>query len=362
MRAAVLEGPCEIVVRDIPDPVCGDDDIVIRVVAAGICGSDLHAYTGAFAQPGQVLGHEFSGTVVEAGRRVAGIAVGDRVTGSPAVDCEHCPRCREGNPLLCQNQAGNVIGAGLPGAFAEYLRIPRARLGRSVFHLPAGLDWVAGATAEPLGVGLHVAHLARVRPTETAVVLGLGPIGLYAVQGLRASGAGRVVGIDTQPARLALAERFGAVVHDAGAGDSVARVAALTGGGGSAYGDSAEGAAAGASADVVCECSGIPAVLGQALAMVRRGGRLVVVALYEQRAELDMNQVVVKELDLRGSFGYGSGAWAGLGEALDLLAAGTVDSHSLVSHRFALEDAAEAFRVQAARGAAVKVMLTQEGV
>ena len=357
MRAAVLHGPQEIVVEDIPDPVCGAGDIVIRVEATGICGSDLHAYAGMFRSASQVLGHEFAGPVVEVGKAVEGIAVGDRVTGSPAIDCERCPRCREGNPLLCQNQAGNVIGNGLPGSFAEYLRIPSARLGRSVFKLPEGIDWVAGATAEPLGVGLRVAHHARVRPTETVVVLGLGPIGLCAVQGLVASGAGRVIGVDTQRARLELGERYGATVFDASRGGTVERLQELTGPGAMSYG----GGAAGANADVVCECTGIPEVLGEALTIVRRGGRLVIVALYERRAEIDVNQIVVKELEVHGSFGYGGGAWTGFTEALDLLAAGKVDTHSLISHRFALEDAAEAFRVQAARGQAVKVMFTREG-
>ena len=351
MRAAVLKGPGEIVIEEIPDPVCGDDDIVIQVAATGICGSDLHAYAGHFRKPGQVLGHEFAGPVVEVGRNVTGIAVGDRVTGSPAIECESCPRCLEGKPLLCRNLAGNVIGNGLPGSFAEYLRIPKARLGRSVYVLPAGVDYELGATVEPLGVGLRVAHLANARPTETAVVLGLGPIGLCAVQGLVAGGAGRVVGVDTQPGRLELGERYGALPVDAAATDTVARIAELTGASANAYG------AVGADADVVCECSGVPAVMVDALRMVRRGGRLVVVALFEEQVTIDVNQLVVKELDVKGSFGYGSGAWSGFGEALALLDSGVVDTRSMISHRFALEDVAEAFRVQAARGRAVKVML-----
>lgn len=356
MRAAVLKGQQEIAVEDVPDPVCGDSDIVIRVEATGICGSDLHAYAGVFRSPGQILGHEFAGPVVAVGKDVDHIAIGDRVTGSPALDCGHCPRCREGFPLLCLNQAGNVIGNGLPGSFAEYLRIPVARLGRNVFKLPDGIDWIDGATVEPLGVGLRVAHHARIRPTETAVVLGLGPIGLCAVQGLVAGGAGRVIGVDTQPARLELGERFGATVIDASVTDTVDRVKELTGEGGRAYG----GGDPGANADVVCECTGIPAVLGDALRMVRRGGRMVIVAIFEQRAEIDVNQIVVKELEVHGCFGYGGGAWTGFTEAIDLLVGGRVDTRSLISHRFPLEEAPEAFRVQAARGQAVKVMFTNE--
>lgn len=354
MRAAVLTGPREIAVETVPDPRAGADGIVVRIEATGICGSDMHAYAGALGEAGQILGHEFAGEVVEVGPAVDGIAVGDRVTGSPAVDCGQCVRCLEGYPLLCERQAGNVLGAGLPGSFAEYLRIPSARLGRSVFRLPDGVDWETGATAEPLGVGLHVAWLARPRPTETAVVLGLGPIGLATVQALKVEGIGRVIGIDVSPARLALAEQLGAdVVVDASRESTLERLQELTGKGPRGYG----GGPAGANADLVCECAGLPGTLQDALQIVRRGGRLVVVALFERLAEIDVNQLVIKELEVRGSFGYGAGGFTGFRDALELLAAGRVDTHPWVTHRFPLAAVAEAFRAQADRTHAVKVML-----
>ena len=354
MRAAVLRGARDVAVETVADPAAGSDGIVIRVEATGICGSDMHAYAGALGDAGQILGHEFAGEVVEVGPAVEGIAVGDRVTGSPAVDCGSCPRCLEGYPLLCERQAGNVLGAGLPGSFAEYLRIPSARLGRSVFRLPDGVDWETGATAEPLGVGLHVAWLARARPTETAVVLGLGPIGLATVQALKVEGIGRVIGVDVSPVRLALAERLGAdVVVDASRESTVERLQELTGKGQSGYG----GGSAGANADIVCECAGLPETLRDALQIVRRGGRLVVVALYERLAEIDVNQLVIKELVVRGSFGYGAGGFTGFRDALALLAAGRVDTRPWITHRFPLTAAADAFRAQADRTSAVKVLL-----
>ena len=270
MRAAVLHGPREIAVETVSDPHAGTDGIVIRVEATGICGSDMHAYAGALGQAGQILGHEFAGTVVEVGSGVEGLGVGDRVTGSPAVDCGRCARCLEGHPLLCELQAGNVLGAGLPGSFAEYLRIPSARLGRSVFRLPDGVDWEMGATAEPLAVGLHVAWLAQPRPTETAVVLGLGPIGLATVQSLKIEGIGRVIGVDISPVRLALAERLGAdIVVDASRENTVERLQELTGKGSSGYG----GGSLGANADIVCECAGLPETLRDALGLRRRRGQ-----------------------------------------------------------------------------------------
>ncbi|MEZ5099072.1 MAG: alcohol dehydrogenase catalytic domain-containing protein [Thermoleophilia bacterium] len=255
MRAAVYHGPRDIRVETVPDPVCGERDLVLRVTACGVCGSDLHSYTkGLFVEPGQIMGHEFAGEVVEIGRLVEGVRVGDRVTASPAVDCGRCARCIAGEPLLCQDQAGNIISGGFPGGFAEYLRVPSARPGQSVFVLPEGVTDEVGATTEPMGVGLRAAHHAAPSAYDTCVVFGLGMIGQVAVQALKVAGAERVIGVDVARQRLDAAAALGAdVVVDASEGQTLARLIELTGGGSARLRRRRVG-----QADVVVECTGVP--------------------------------------------------------------------------------------------------------
>ena len=177
MKAAVYEGIRDVRVQTIPDPTPTPDDIVLRVKACGICGSDLHSYTtGAFITPGQVMGHEFSGEVIEVGRHVVDMAPGDRVTAMPFNACYHCAICLRGDYHLCRNLAGTAIAYGLPGGFAEYLRVPRATLGRNVFKLPESLDDLTGATVEPLAVAVHAVGLANPEIGARVVVLGAGLI------------------------------------------------------------------------------------------------------------------------------------------------------------------------------------------
>lgn len=355
MRAAVLHGPRDIRVESVADPECGDRDVVLEVATCGICGSDLHSYShGMFVERGQIPGHEFSGRVVAVGGQVEGISLGERITASPAVDCGHCARCSAGEPLLCENQAGNVISSGLPGAFAEYVRIPRARPGQTVFRVPKAMGDETAALTEPFAVGLRIAHHADPGPNDTAVVFGLGMIGLTAVQTIGLTGAGRVIGVDRSAKRLATALELGATaVVDASRPGWKDELAALTGGGSAGYGGGATG-----NADIVCECTGSPAVLRTAVQTARRGGTLVVVALYEEPVQLDPNELVIKELRVRGSFGYGSGAFRGFPDALALLERGKLATGPLVTHRMALDDIGQAFETQLDRDSSIKVMVT----
>ena len=354
MRAAVLHGPRDIRVETVPDPECGEHDIVLEIAACGVCGSDLHMYTKAmFMEPGQIAGHEFSGRVVAVGNQVDGIEVSQRVTASPNVDCGRCARCSAGEPLLCENQAGNVISAGLPGAFAELVRIPKARLGQTVFQLPDSMAFETAALIEPYAVGLHIAHNARPGLHDTAVVFGLGMIGLAAVQTLMLAGAARVIGVDRSAKRLAAGLEVGAEsVVDASSEGWKAELAELTGGGSAGYGGAQSG-----NVDIVCECTGSPVVLRTAIETARRGGRLVVVALYEETAELDPNQIVIKDLRMHGSFGYGSGAFRGFPDALSLLDEGKLATEPLITHRLELGQIESAFEAQLDRDESIKVMV-----
>ena len=346
MKAAVFRGPKKLELEELADPRPGPRDIVVRVRVTGICGSDLHSYQhGSFVEPGQVMGHEFSGEVVEVGDAVLGLQTGQRVTAVPLSACGRCPRCLEGHPHVCETGLSASIAYGLPGAFAELVRVPEAVVGGNVHLLPPTVSDVAGALVEPMSVALHAARMAAPGPTDTCVVLGLGSIGLNVVQMLKTLGAGRVVGVDIAPTRLALARQLGAdVVVDGRDGDVLAAVRQLTGPG--AYD-------VGARADVVVEASGVPALLAAAVAMTRTKGRLRIAALYEGAVPLDANLIVQKELDVSGTFAY----HGEFGQVVALLEAGRVAAEPIVTHSFALDDIDDAFQAQLDKDTSLKVQV-----
>lgn len=346
MKAAVFTGPEQLKVTEIPDPRCGPRDVVVEVSLCGICGSDLHSYLeGAFVEPGQVMGHEFSGTVVEAGAEAQEIAVGDRVTAVPILACGRCPRCLDGAPHLCETGLAASIAYGLPGAFAEYVRVPEVVVGGNLHRIPDGVSDVAAAMVEPLSVALHAVRSAQPGPADVVVVLGLGSIGLNVVQLARALGAGRIVGVDISSARLELAGRLGAdVLIDGRERNALEAVVELTGPG--AYG-------VGARADVVVEASGVPALLADAISMTRAGGRLRIAALYAEEVAVDANQIVQKELDMSGTFAY-RGEFP---QVLSLLEDGRVQADVLVTGTFPLSEIDEAFKSQLDKSRSIKVQV-----
>lgn len=335
MRAGVFRGVRQVPVEDVPDPTPGPRDVVLDVKACGICGSDLHTYVAAqLAGLGQVMGHEFAGEVVQVGGEVEGIAVGDRLTGLPIQPCGACVRCREGSRHLCEVWTQRSIGYGLPGGFAERLRIPDAVLGDNVHRLPGELSFEDGALVEPLAVAVHAAGRADVDAGDVALVLGLGTIGLQVAQVLLARGLTRVVGVDLSPLRRSVAGELGVTAVDG--------VAAAGGDG---------------EIDVVFEATGAPALVQAAIEVVRPGGTVVLIALYERRSEIDPTLAVQKELTVRGSASYTPDEFR---EAIDLLASGRARAQPLITHRHPLEDLGAAFEVQLDKDAAIKVMVSPQ--
>src|SRR5919198_1936211 len=342
MRAGVFRGVRQVPIEDVPDPEPGPRDIVLDVKACGICGSDLHTYAeGLLASPGQVMGHEFAGEVAAVGAAVAGIAVGDRVTALPIQPCGACRRCREGSRHLCEVWTERSIGYGLPGGFAERLRIPDAVLDDNVHRLPDALTFEDGALVEPLAVGLHAVGRADLSGVEVAVVLGLGTIGLQVAQVLRARGVPHVIGADLSPLRRSVAAQLG--VTAVAGGDLGAAVAEATGG---------------REVDVVFEATGAPGLVQGAMELVRAGGTVVVIALYEHRADIEPTLMVQKELTVRGSAIYTP---AEFHEAIELLATGRAQSRPLITQRHGLEELGEAFEAQLDKDAAIKVMVSPAG-
>ena len=344
MRAAVFRGVQDLQVEDVADPRAGATDVVVEVRAVGVCGSDLHTYLhGSFVQPGQIMGHEFTGRVVEAGPDVEGLRVGDRVTASPLVPCGACARCAEGRYNLCAAAWTQGLAYGRPGAFAERLMIPNPVVGENVFPLGDEISDEAGALVEPLAVGVHAVKLAGRVQGATALVLGLGTIGLQVIQALRAAGVGRVLGIDLSSLRLEAARTLGAEAVDGSQGVPEALDATLSG--------SDE-------IDVVFECSGVPALANAALDRVRGGGTIVVLALYDDPVTFNPTVLVQKEIRLQGSIAYTGEDFA---DAVALLASGQAVSEPLITQRESLENVAGAFEVQLQKDRSIKVLVSPHG-
>jgi (R,R)-butanediol dehydrogenase/meso-butanediol dehydrogenase/diacetyl reductase len=335
MRAGVFRGIRQVPIEDVPDPRPGPRDVVLDVKACGICGSDLHTYVAAqLAAVGQVMGHEFSGEVAEIGGEVEGIVVGDRVTGPPIQPCGECAACLAGRRHLCETWTTRSIAYGLPGAFAERVRIPDATLGDNVFKLPDPMTFEDGALVEPLAVGVHAVGRADTGPGDVALVLGLGTIGLQVAQVLLARGLTDVIGADLSALRRSVAEELG--------------VRAVSG-------DELAAAAGGRPIDVVFEATGAPALVQGAMELVRPAGTVVLIALYEEPAQIVPTLAVQKELTVRGSAIFTPGEFE---EAVELLAAGKVRGRPLITHRLALEDLGAAFEAQLDKDAAIKVMIS----
>lgn len=334
MKAAVLRGANDIRMETVPDPVAEPHGIVIRVKACGVCGSDLHEYKSG-ENSGTIFGHEFSGDVAQVGEHVTGINVGDRVTAVGFRACGKCLWCSQGKPHRCSDMA--LVGYQLPGAMAEYVSIPVAAVGQTVFPLPDELTYEDAAQVEPLSISLYSVRRAKPKATDTAVVLGAGVIGLNAIQVLKSMGVKTVLVSARRPSRLAAAKTCGAdLIVDAAKDDPVPAIMEATGGMG---------------AEIVVECAGSPATFEQAVEMASGRGKIALVAIYEQPITWDPMPVISKNLTLIGCLG---GNFPG---SIDLIRTGKATTRPFVTHRFPLERADEAFKTAISDPGAIKVMI-----
>ncbi len=347
MRAVTFQAPGDVRLSDRPDPEpAAPDDAVVRVEATGICGSDLHIYHGRVAiEPGFVIGHEYVGTVVAVGDAVSEVAVGDRVLGTYCTACGACFHCRRGEYHKCDS--GRVFGHGatlgsLPGAQAELVLVPTANL--TLRRVPEGLsDEVALFAGDVAGTGYHAVcgDAARPQPIEpgaAVAVVGLGPVGLCAVQVARASGASLVVAVDTVEERLRMAKEFGAVPVHLTEEDPRGRVKELTGGRG---------------VDLSVEAVGHPEALDLACRLARKAGTVSVTGVYAERTEVHMGVVWIKALNWRTGHANVIGH---LDRVLAMLSAGVLDPGPLVTHRMGLEEAPDAYAMYDRREA-LKIVL-----
>jgi len=343
VRAVTFQAPGEVRIDEKPDPeLGGPDDAIVRVEASGLCGSDLHIYHGRVAiEPGFTIGHEFVGTVVALGEGVTSVTEGDRVLGTYCTACGDCFFCHREDFHKCDH--GQVFGHGkllgeLQGAQADLLLVPRAD--RTLRLIPDGLsDDVALFAGDVMGTGYHAVKEAGVEEGSTAAVLGLGPVGLCAVQAAIAAGAAHVVAVDSVPERLAMAHSFGAEAVHLTEEDPRAAVRA---------------ASEGRGVDATIDAVGHPDVLEMACKMTRKCGIVSATGVYAERMEIHMGIVWLKALTLKTGH---ANVIKHVDPVLALLADGTLDPSPLVTHHMSLDDASEAYEIYDRREA-LKIVLT----
>ncbi len=319
-------------VEDIPIPQIGDGDVLIKVRAAGICGSDTHMYEGAASYKvfekffPLVMGHEFCGEIAEVGRSVTTVKPGDRVVSRVAASCGDCYYCRTGRMHFCEVAFQNIIGLQKNGGFAEYIAVPDY----NCIPLPDSISYELGALIEPLGVTANAVFDSGLEMGETVVVQGPGPIGLLTLLFAKARGAGKTIVIGTRQdaLRLAQAKKFDAdhiVVADEV--DAVQTVRELTGGHG---------------ANIVFEASGVPQLVQSAVDMLDKTGRVVVEGIYGAPGQLDFTPMVRSAKRVIGTYG-GPIAWDRM---IDWLGAKSYYAQlptQVITHRTTLTDAEAAF-------------------
>jgi 2-desacetyl-2-hydroxyethyl bacteriochlorophyllide A dehydrogenase len=343
MRAVTIQGPGVVRVEERPEPQLESrDDAIVRIEASGICGSDLHIYHGRVKiEPGFIIGHEFVGTVLAAGEDVTRVRVGDRVLGCFQAACGKCFFCLRGAFHKCDH--ARVFGHGallgnLQGTQAEQALVPMANL--TLRKVPEGVsDDVALFAGDVMGTGYHAIYESGVRPGDSVAVLGLGPVGLCAVQVARAAGAGPVYAIDSVEARLAVARQFGAIaVH---LSEQSPR-------------DAIRAGTEGRGVDVAVDAVGHPDALDLAVRVTRKAGTVFAIGVYAEPCEVHMGLVWIKALRL----GTGhANVIAHVDRVLGMLAAGVLDPMPLVSAHMPLEDAPEAYALYDRREA-LKIVLT----
>lgn len=336
MRAAVFKGiGKKLVIEEMDDPVAGSGDVVMRVEACGVCGSDLHAtQAGAYLQAeGTVLGHEFAGQVVQSGDPK--VAVGMRATAVPVNACGVCDNCRAGYPMMCTQNLITGLSS-VKGACAQFVKVPS----RYVIPLPDSISYEIGALVEPMSVGLHAVTKAGVQIGDRVLIIGAGPIGLAVTAFARVAGAASIVVSERVAARAAAAKRMGATQVVAPASDEVLAksFASLTGG----------------VPDIVFDCVGAPGVIQSCINLSKPLGTVLVVGVCMVEDHQIPLTGILKELKLQYVLGYGEDHFKRVVAAID---SGMVDPSPLITNRVNLEDFPSAFEALRQPRGQIKLMV-----
>jgi L-iditol 2-dehydrogenase len=345
MKSLLLKEYLQLELADFPKPEPGPGEVLIRVAACGICGSDVHGYDGTSGRriPPIVMGHEAAGIVAATGAGVAAFKPGDRVTFDSTVYCGECAFCKRGEVNLCDRR--EVIGVSCGdyrrhGAFAEYIAIPE----RILYPLPETMSFPEAAMLEAVSVALHAVHVTGDLKGQTALVIGAGMIGLLTMQAARAAGAAKVMIADIDATRLNLARALGndGVFKLSGA-ELATEILQQTGGVG---------------ADVVLEAVGRNETIATAIDSVRKGGTVTLIGNITPKVELPLQKVVSRQIRLQGS-AASAGEYP---EAIDLVASGKIQVRPLITAVAPLEDGPQWFkRLYAHEPNLMKIVLTADG-
>jgi len=326
MKALLLRKYMELELTDLPQPEIGPRDVLIRVRACGICGSDVHGLDGSTGRriPPVVMGHEAAGVISEVGRDVKAWKPGDRVTFDSTVSCGACHFCRQGDINLCDNRQVLGVSCGdyrRNGAFAEYVAVPENIL----YRLPDGLAFEHAAMIEAVSIAVHAVNLTPRSLGDTAVVVGSGMIGQLAVQAAKVAGFSRVFAVDIDDAKLEMARKLGAdEVFNSKKTDAAKEIAERTSGRG---------------ADAALEAVGATDPIRTAISCVRKGGTVTLIGNITPKIELPLQPVVTREIRLQGSCAS-SGEYPA---CIELLSSGKIRVDSMISARSPLDDAASWF-------------------
>jgi len=327
MKALLLEQYMQLGYQDVPEPTISVDDVLIRVKACGICGSDVHGLDGSTGRriPPIVMGHEAAGVIETVGANVKGWQAGDRVTFDSTVSCGQCYFCTRGEINLCDNRQVLGVSCGefrRNGAFAELVSVPA----RILYRLPDTLGFAQAAMIEAVSIAVHAVNITPKSLGDTAVVVGSGMIGLLTIQAAKAAGFARVFAVDLDDNKLAAAMRLGAdATFNPKTTDVPAAIYALTNGRG---------------ADVALEAVGAAAPIKTAIMSVKKGGTVTLIGNIAPNIELPLQAVVTRQIRLQGSC-------ASAGEypaCIELLANGTINVDEIISARVPLADGADWFK------------------
>jgi len=342
MRVAVYYSNNDVRLEDRPTPEIGHGEVLLRVEASGICGSDLLEWYRLHKAP-LILGHEVAGVIAEVGRGVEGLRAGDRVCVAHHVPCDTCHYCGRGHHTVCDTLRRTNFD---PGGFAEYVRLPRINVEQGVFPLPDGVSFEEGTLVEPLACVLRGQRLAGIEPGAAVLIIGSGVAGLLHIQAARAAGARYIMATDIAEHRLRAARSFGA--HDAvRARDyTPAQLREATGG---------------RLADLVVLCAGAASAIGQGLDSVERGGTVLFFAPTEPEVSIPLvvNDLFWRnEITLTSSYGAAPGDYA---EALEMIASGTISAGEMITHRLGLAETGQGFELVARAQDSLKVIIEPQG-
>ncbi|OGF45437.1 MAG: alcohol dehydrogenase [Candidatus Firestonebacteria bacterium RIFOXYC2_FULL_39_67] len=343
MKAAVYLGPGKIEIREIPTPTPKAGEVLIKVHACAVCGTDgrIFYHGQANVVPPAVIGHEIAGEIWELGEGVEGFKKGEKVTSVTSVGCQKCSYCKKGHYNLCDTP--RYLGYFYSGAFAEYIIIPvEAVKGNNILKVPENMSYPAMSLIEPLSCVINGQDYLKVEKGDTVVVIGAGPIGCMHAEVARASGAKRVILFDVSETRLGLAKRFeGITPVNSAKNDPVKTVKELTGGVG---------------ADVVVVACGVNAAQEQAIAMTAKRGRVSLFAGLPKDnpyIKFDANFVHYNEISVYGAF---ASYRVQFEKAMNLLASGKIDAEKFITHTFPLEKIVEGIET-AKKGEGLKVVI-----